>query len=183
MTALALRTESLWRYAPAVLLLGSGGLLLGALFFQYVMDMPPCPLCHWQRYPHIAVVVLAAGALAVGPGVPSAAGAAYGRAGALRPWLLALIGVALLATAGIGLFHAGVEQKWWQGLAVCEGAADAGPPSVDDLAQALNKRPPPRCDRIPWSLLGLSMAAWNALISLALAAFAFRAAFAGRQGR
>src|SRR5581483_11817566 len=98
MTTLAVRNDLLWRYAPLVLLLGSGGLLLGALFFQYVKGLPPCPLCHWQRWPHIAVVVLAAGALAIGPG-------------AARPWLLALIGLALLATAAIGIFHAGVEQK------------------------------------------------------------------------
>lgn len=195
MTAIALRNDSLWRYAPAVLLLGSGGLLLGALFFQYVMDLPPCPLCHWQRWPHIVVVVLAGGWLlfsawlahdvrrdAILGGTPSQP---------LSSWttvhgatlMLILIGLALLATAGIGLFHAGVEQKWWQGLAVCEGAADAGPPSIDDLTKALNRRPPPRCDQIAWSLLGLSMAAWNALISLALAAFAFRAAFAGGRAR
>jgi len=167
MTALALRTDSLWRLAPAVLLLGSGGLLLGALFFQYVMELPPCPLCLWQRYPHIAVVVLAAGALAAGPG-------------SLRPWLLAAMGVALLATAAIAFFHAGVEQKWWAGLAVCEGAGPGGPISVEDIMKGLSRRPPPRCDQIPWSLAGLSMAAWNGILSLALAAFAFRAIGARR---
>ncbi len=170
MTSLAVRDESLWRHAPLLLLLGSGGLLLGALFFQYVLGMPPCPLCHWQRWPHIAVVVLAAGALALGPG-------------ALRPWLLGLVGLALLATAAIGFFHAGVEQKWWAGLAVCEGAGDDTPISVDDINKAMARRPAARCDQIPWSLFGLSMAAWNTLISLALATFAFRAASAGRQGR
>ncbi len=165
MTTLAVRNDLLWRYAPLVLLLGSGGLLLGALFFQYVKGLPPCPLCHWQRWPHIAVVVLAAGALAIGPG-------------AARPWLLALIGLALLATAAIGIFHAGVEQKWWAGLSVCEGMGDDAPISADDLMRNLNRRPAPRCDEIAWSLFGLSMAAWNAIISLALAAFAFRAAAA-----
>ena len=63
---------------------------------------------------------------------------------------------------------------------MCEGAADTGPPSVGDLTKALAKRPPPRCDQIPWSLFGLSMAAWNAILSMALAAFAFRAALAGK---
>ena len=162
-TTLALRDSSLWRHAPALLLLGSGGLVLGALFFQYVLGLPPCPLCHWQRWPHFAVVALAAGALAIGPG-------------ALRPWLLGLIGLALLATAAIGAFHAGVEQKWWEGLAVCEGGGDGTEVGVGDLAGALERRPAPRCDQIAWQFLGLSMAAWNAFISLALAAFAFRAA-------
>jgi disulfide bond formation protein DsbB len=161
MTPLVSRTDALWRYAPLVLLAGSGGLLLGALFFQYVVDLAPCPLCLWQRYPHVAVVVLAAGAFVAGPGA--------------RPWLLALAGLALLATAGIGIFHAGVEQKWWAGLSVCEGTGGA-PLTIDDIAKGLTRRPPARCDEIPWSLFGLSMAAWNALFSLALAAFAFRAA-------
>lgn len=167
MTALALRTDSLWRHAPALLLLGSGGLLIGALFFQYAMELPPCPLCLWQRYPHISVVVLAAGALAAGPG-------------AVRPWLLAAMGIALLGTAAIAFFHAGVEQKWWEGLAMCEGAGPGGPISVDDIVKGLERRPPPRCDQIPWSFAGLSMAAWNGIISLGLGAFAFRAALAHR---
>lgn len=168
MTTLAARTtRSSWRTAPLLLLLGSGALLLGALFFQYAMGLPPCPLCHWQRWPHIAVVVLAAAALVVGPG-------------SLRPWLLGLIGVSLLATAAIGIFHAGVEQKWWAGLAVCEGVGDDTAVGIGDLTKNLDRRPAARCDQIAWSLLGLSMAAWNAIISLALAAFAIRAAVRGR---
>jgi len=167
MTSLAARRGTAWRFAPLVLLLGSGGLLLGALFFQYAMGLPPCPLCHWQRWPHIAVVVLAAGALALGPG-------------SLRPWLLGLIGLALLGTAAVAIFHAGVEQKWWAGLAVCEGAGDDTPIGIGDLTQGLDRRPAARCDQIAWSLFGLSMAAWNAILSLALAAFALRAAFAFR---
>jgi disulfide bond formation protein DsbB len=164
MTTLAARSGiSAWRTAPILLLLGSGGLLLGALFFQYVMGLPPCPLCHWQRWPHIAVVVLAAAALVLGPG-------------SLRPWLLGLIGVALLATAAIGIFHAGVEQKWWAGLSVCEGGGDDTAVGIGDLTKNLDRRPAPRCDQIAWSLFGLSMAAWNAIISLGLAAFAIRAA-------
>ena len=163
-TLLAIRPSPLWRHAPAVLLLGSGGLLLGALFFQYVMQLPPCPLCLWQRYPHIAVVALSATALALGPG-------------GMRPWLLGLIGLALLATAAIAFFHAGVEQKWWAGLPMCDGAGDTGPIRIEDIEKGLNRRPPPRCDQIPWSLAGLSMAAWNGIISLLLAGFAFRAAF------
>jgi len=162
MVALAVRPDSLWRHAPMLLLLGSGGLLLGALYFQYVMELPPCPLCLWQRYPHIAVVVLAAGALAAGPGA--------------RPWILGAIGLALLAGAAIAVFHAGVEQKWWEGLAMCEGAGGDAPISIEDITKGLNRRPPPRCDQIPWSLFGLSMAAWNAIFSLALAGIAFRAA-------
>jgi len=166
MVALAVGSDSRWRSAPILLLLGSGGLLLGALFFQYAMDLPPCPLCLWQRYPHVAVVVLAAGALAAGPGA--------------RPWILGAIGLALLATAAIGVFHAGVEQKWWQGLAVCEGAGGDAPISITDITKGLDRRPPARCDQIPWSLFGLSMAAWNAILSLALAGIAFRTALVRR---
>lgn len=163
MTALALPSASPWRHAPLLLLLGSGGLLLGALFFQYVIDLAPCPLCLWQRYPHVAVVVLGAGAMAAGPGN-------------LRRALLVLMGLALLATAGIGLFHAGVEQKWWQGLAICEGGGVEQPLSADDLTRNLTARPAARCDQIVWSLFGLTMAGWNAIVSAAMACFALVAA-------
>ncbi len=152
------------RFAPLVLLVGSGGLLLGALFFQYVIGLPPCPLCLWQRYPHVAVVVIAALTLALAP--PRA-----------RPYLLGLMGLALLATAGVGAFHFGVEQKWWQGLPSCEGVGtDSGPLTIGDLTKGLNLKPPARCDQIPWSLLGISMAGWNVIASLALACYAFGAA-------
>ena len=89
--------------------LGSAGLLAGAFGFQYLGGMAPCELCLWQRWPHAAAVLIGVLALMIGG----------------RLW--ALLGMAAaLATAGIGVFHVGVEQKWWEGLASCTGNSIAG---------------------------------------------------------
>ena len=132
---------------------GSLALLLGAFAFQYIGGLAPCTLCLWQRWPHAAAVLIGVAALAL-----------PGRA-------LPLLGaLAALTAAAIGGFHAGVEQGWWDGLASCSGRSIAGI-SVDDLLNpAADVAPPVRCDQIAWSFAGLSMAAWNMVISLALAA-------------
>ncbi len=163
------RIESPARISALIVLLGSGALLAGALFFQYALGIEPCPLCHWQRYPHVAVLLFAAGALAM-PGLG-------------RRALLGLAALSLLSAAGLALFHVGVEQKWWEGVAACQGNLDVGPATAEDLLRNLDKRPPPRCDQVAWSLLGISMAGWNMILSLALAGTAAVAALRARPRR
>ncbi len=157
------------RLAPALVLATSASLMLGAQAFQYIGGLFPCPLCLYQRYPHIFNIVL--GMLILGL-------VFTGRRSAV-PWLLALAGLSLLAGAGVAVFHVGVEQGWWPGLPGC-----AGPGAGASLAEALKQAragPPPRCDVVPWSLLGISMAGYNALISIGAGLFALWAA--GRWAR
>lgn len=135
------------RQAPLLLFAVSGSLLLGALGFQYLGGLPPCEMCFWQRYAHLAVLALSGLAFVLG-------NRALG-------WLAVL---AMLAAAGLGLFHAGVEQKWWQGVTACTAPVASGM-STADMMDAFLNAPLTRCDQIPWSLFGLSMAGWNALIS------------------
>jgi len=131
--------------------LGSVLLLGGAFVFQ-AFGYAPCKLCLWQRWPHAAAIVIAGLGLIVGWRV--------------LPWL----GAAAAATTGaIGVFHAGVELGWWEGPTTCTSGAIGGL-SVDDLLAQINAAPLIRCDEIAWSLLGVSMAGWNAIISFALAA-------------
>jgi disulfide bond formation protein DsbB len=138
---------------------GSAALLLGALAFQYLGGLYPCPLCLWQRWPHLAAVLIGLAALAL-----------PGRA------LPVLGALAALATAGIGGFHAGVELGWWQGLDSCAGAGIGGLTGAALLDPTANIPPPVRCDAVAWSFLGLSMAAWNMILSLGLAALWLAAA-------
>ena len=141
--------------------LGSAGLLAGAFGFQYLGGMAPCELCLWQRWPHAAAVLIGGLALIFGG----------------RLWAL-LGGAAALATAGIGVFHVGVEQKWWEGLASCTGNSIAGISTADLLNPDVIVAAPVRCDAIAWSMMGVSMAGWNVIASLALALIwwaAFRA--------
>lgn len=131
---------------------GSAALLLGAWGFQYIGEMPPCKLCIWQRYPHGAAVLIGLIALAL----PN-----------LR--FLPLAGAAAAAaTAGIGVYHAGVERGLWEGPTSCTSGSISGL-TAEELMNQIMAAPLVRCDDIPWEMLGLSMAGWNALISAVLA--------------
>jgi disulfide bond formation protein DsbB len=148
---------------PALLLLiASVGSLLAAFFFQYVVGLQPCILCIWQRWPYAVVIVLAGLALMLARSAPA------------RAALLGLSGVALLVGAGIAAFHVGVEQHWWVGTPGCGVTERAD--TVEALRAQLMAAPVVRCDEVPWSLFGISMAGYNIVISLALAAFALIAA-------
>ena len=142
-----MRATSLQKAQGIALLLPSA-LLGGAFAFEYIGGLVPCEVCIWQRWPHGVAIGLAFGALFTN--------------GTTRRWLLGLALLAIAVSGGIGVFHAGVEQHWWQGLTRCatEDIGD-GP-----LLEALWQQPLVRCDAIPWSLFGLSMAAYNAIFSL-----------------
>ena len=131
-------------------------LLGGALFSQYVGRLYPCEMCWWQRYPHAAAILLAAAAFFF------AAGSSRARA------LTALAALAIAVSGAIGVYHAGVEAKIFEGFTTCTTTIHAGNPA-DVLAQIM-KTPLIRCDQVQWRFLGLSLAAWNALISLSGAA-------------
>ncbi|MEL0435576.1 disulfide bond formation protein B [Phycobacter sp. K97] len=137
---------------------GSAALLLGAFGFQYIGEMPPCKMCYWQRYPHGAAVGIGALALLL--------------SGSTLPYLGAL---AALTTSGIGAFHAGVEQGWWEGPSTCTSGPVTGL-TPEQLMEQIMAAPLVRCDEIPWEMFGLSMACWNAVISLGLALIWFAAA-------
>jgi len=137
----------------AVLLagLGSLGLLIGALLFQYVGDMAPCKMCYWQRYPHVGAIIIAGIILITGIGV------------------FAVLGLlSALITAGIGGFHAGVERGWWEGPQSCTSTSIDNLSTEALLAQIMSA-PMVRCDEIPWQMFGLSMAGWNMVVSICLA--------------
>ena len=131
--------------------LGSAAVLLGAYGFQHLGGLAPCKLCLWQRWPHAAAIIIG-GVILVTDRIALA-------------WLGAL---AALTTAGIGLFHVGVEQGWWEGPTSCTSTGISGL-SADELLNQILAAPLVRCDDIAWQLAGISMAGWNAILSLMLA--------------
>jgi len=133
--------------ANALVLTGSAALLGGALLFQHIGGLAPCEMCIWQRWPH---------ATALGLGLV---------AWALRSnrAVVALAALAVLVSAALGLFHAGVELKWWEGITACTGGATGG--SQAEIFASIMNTPLVRCDAVAWSLFGLSMAGWNAVLS------------------
>lgn len=143
-------------------ILGPAAVLGAALFSQYVGGLNPCQMCIWQRWPHGVAIALALIALALAPR----------RAAAVALYLGAL---ALIIGAGIGAFHAGVELGYWEGPTTCSGG-DVSGLSPADLIAKLQAAPLVRCDEVAWSFLGVSMAGWNAILSLGLAVLTVMAA-------
>ncbi|CUK25411.1 disulfide bond formation protein B [Cognatishimia activa] len=138
--------------ATLLLTLASATMILAAWGFQYIGGYPPCKMCYWQRYPHFAAIVI--GGLAL----------------ALKTKIFAWLGaLAMLITAGIGIFHSGVERKLWDGPSSCSSTSIDGL-SSDELFNQIMSAPLVRCDEIPWEMFGLTMANLNALASLAFAA-------------
>ncbi|MCB4861408.1 disulfide bond formation protein B [Sphingobium sp. PNB] len=141
--------------ARALALIVPVAMLGGAYSFQYLGGLHPCEMCWWQRYAHMAAIPLALIAYA-----------ARGRA-CVSALFTGLAGLAIGIGGGIGLFHAGVEYGWWQGLTACS-TSPAGGSSADILNQIM-ATPITRCDVAPWSLFGISMAGYNGLLSAAAA--------------
>lgn len=147
----------------ALLIAGLGAAtILGAWYFQYVLGLQPCPLCLEQRYAYYFAIPLAVLAF-LGVSV-----------GASRKALIAAfvaIAAVMLWNAGLGAYHAGVEWKFWPGPQDCGGAlGDLG--TAGGLLKKLESIRVVRCDEVAWSFLGISLAGYNVLISLALAAIA-----------
>jgi disulfide bond formation protein DsbB len=131
---------------PLILLLAAVAPLLVAFASQYLGGLQPCTLCIWQRWGYGGAIALALVTLAL----PRR----------LRPWGAALTALAFLVTAGLALFHVGVEQHWWQGLASCSGNLDTHQ-SVADLEKQLMNTPVIPCDRPAWTGFGISMAGYD----------------------
>lgn len=136
------------------ILLAAGGsllLLAGAFMFQ-ALGYPPCAMCIWQRWPHGIAIAIGVLALLI-----------PGRA------LPALGALAVATTSAIGVFHAGVEQGWWEGPSSCTGTGqNLGSLAGGDLL-ATDGPLLVMCDVISWQFAGVSMAGWNALLSAGLA--------------
>jgi disulfide bond formation protein DsbB len=154
--------------APLLLAAISAAAVLIAIGSQRWGGLQPCVLCIWQRWAHGGVILAALIALGA---------AMYGaRRGAA--WLTALAGAAALVGTGIALYHVGVEQQWWPGTSGCGAGARSGAGGLDALRAQIESAPIIRCSDVPWSLFGISMAGYNAILSAALALFALAAGLA-----
>lgn len=134
--------------------------LMAALGSQHLGGLAPCKLCIWQRVPHGIVIVIGLGALLWFRGP---------RERLALTWLAFLV---LAVGTGIAMYHTGVEQQWIAGPSSCTGlGALNNATTIEELRTQLLAAPVVRCDEIPWSLFGVSIAGWNALASLILTVF------------
>ena len=127
-------------------------LLGGALGSQYLGGLHPCEMCMWQRWPHAVAIVLALLAFT------SPAESTRSRA------LVLLAALAIAVSGCIGVYHAGVEAKIFEGFTQCTATGKGLSPS--ELLQEISHAPLVRCDEVQFRFLGISMAGWNAILSL-----------------
>jgi disulfide bond formation protein DsbB len=141
--------------ACLLLALVSAALLLGALALQYLAGLPPCHLCILQRWPYVVLIAL---------GLIGSRG--YPRT------LLGVATLVLLGGAGLAAYHVGIEQGWWALPDSCIAGGTAA--TVEDLRRMLAEAPP-ACDQVNFAFMGLTLAGWNFVVSLVLAAFTLAA--------
>jgi disulfide bond formation protein DsbB len=158
------------RFAATVLV--ASLLVLGtALLSQYWGGLVPCELCLLQRWPWRVAIVAAA---------------LVGLAGDRISLAAAALGLALVffVSAGLGFYHVGVEQHWFAGPTGCTASAGSSATTIEELRRQLEAAPVLMCDQVQWSLFGVSLAGWNVVASLAMAAFCAASAawFAPKRG-
>ena len=138
-------------------------LLGGALGSQYVGGLHPCEMCYWQRWPHGAAILLALLSF-------------LGPASSPRSLTLVLLAALAIVVSGvIGVYHSGVEARIFEGLTTCTAS---GAHTLEEIMNA----PLVRCDQVQFSFLGISMAGWNAILSLGGAALILLLTLKGRRG-
>lgn len=147
-----------------VLAAGAALTIAAALAFEHWGGYRPCPLCLKERIAYYA---------AIPAGLVAALMLTTGRH-AFAHTILALAALGLLWNAGLGVYHSGVEWKWWLGPAECGAVGDLS--ATGNLLDSIATEKRIRCDEAPWRMLGFSFAGWSALISLALAGVGLAAA-------
>ena len=153
------------KVAAGAIALAAAMTIAGALVFEHILGLAPCPLCLRQRIPYYAAIPVGLAAAALPVRV-------------VRLGLIALAAI-FLVSAGLGVHHAGVEWRWWPGPSDCAGAPAPAPAGMGDFLNQLQATRVVSCTEAAWRFLGLSLAGWNVLISLALAGLALTASWSG----
>lgn len=143
---------------PLIITGVSTGALAGAYYFQYVIGLQPCMLCLYQRVPHAIIIVLGVGAFILGWAFRKPKQTAF---------MVLLCAIGYCIEAILAFYHAGVERHWW--MSILEACSN---PMIStgskDLLSQIEKAESVRCDSIPWEMFGISMAGYNAILSLGM---------------
>ena len=134
----------------------SASVLGAALLSQYWGGLAPCELCLLQRWPWAAAIALSLVALIAGNRVA-------------LPGIALALGIVFALGAVLAFYHVGVEQHWFAGPSACT-ASSGGAMTLEDMKRQILGTAPVLCDRVQWSLFGVSMAGWNLLASFGMAA-------------
>jgi len=147
---------------PLIVFVTSVLVLAGAWYFQLVVKLYPCELCLAERWPWYAAVAISAGFLGL-------------RRPEVQRYAPALFGLLFLAGFCLAAYHVGVEQKWIAGPDACTVSGSHQAKTIEELTAEIMAGPTVRCDDIQWSLFGISLAGWDALLCLAMVGAAWDA--------
>ncbi len=144
--------------------------IVGALGFEHIGKILPCPLCLEQRWAYyVGIPVTFVALVLLSAGHPRASAVLFG-----------IVGLGFLANAGLGAYHAGIEWGFWAGPDTCSGAP-LPLSSGGNLLESLKKADRIiRCDEAAWRFGGLSLAGWNVLACLMLCTASIKAALSAR---
>lgn len=134
--------------------------LLAALGMEFTLGLDPCILCVYQRWPYVLTTGL--GIL----GLATLYNEEWVRFAAI---IIFVAAIAFFVNGLIAFYHVGVENHWWKSaLEGCAVSFQTG--SMEELMAMFDDKIPARCDEVPWSFLGISMAGYNMVLSFLLAA-------------
>jgi disulfide bond formation protein DsbB len=150
----------IWPNAPVLIALASIIVLGTAFASQYLGGLAPCKLCYYQRWPYAFTI---------------AAGLAAWMLPAARRWLIVACAVAFAIGGAVAVYHAGIEYGWFAGPTSCSGVGPT-PTTIEELRRQLMAQPVVRCDEPAWTMFGVSMAGYNAVVSAILAGMSLAAA-------
>ena len=143
--------------AFAGVVLAASAIVLGAaLMSQYWGGLAPCELCLVQRWPWAAAIAIALVALVAG-------------SRPALPWVALGLAMVFALSVAFAFYHVGVEQKWFAGPSACTASA-TGAMTLDEMKRQILGTAPVLCDQVQWSLFGVSLAGWNLVASLGMAA-------------
>lgn len=132
---------------------------LGAAYIaEYFFGLKPCALCLYQRVPYGVLIVVSLLSIILIKHYRIRNLINYGSV------------VIIVAGAGLAFYHMGVEYKWFEGLTTCSGQTAKAPQTLEEMRAQLLGSKPVRCDQPQFIFLTLSMAGWNMVWSLLLAA-------------
>lgn len=164
MTSIAVPSPSRPLLWPALILTaGMAVVILSALGFEHIGHYVPCALCLMQRWPYYIGIPI---------GVLAVLSAAMNAPPAITRSLLLLAGLSMIIGAGLGVYHAGAEWKFWEGPSTCATSVDAITKNASDLLADMNTQHGPSCTDASLRVLGLSFAGWNVITSVVLSAIA-----------
>ena len=149
------RNPNTWAVAIAVLL---PVIVMAGAYIAEMLGLVACEMCWWQRWAHISAMPPAFAAAIIHVRHPA-------ERGGIQRVLLGAAATAILTSGLIGVFHAGVEYHWWNGITACTASLPRGMSSSDFLKTVI-AQPIIRCDVAQWTLLGVSLAGYNAILSI-----------------